>query len=74
MSRAQRRADNARIKAKFRRIARDVLHSRTLPQDKKWVGKTSAVHLTCDCGWCKWPDAGHSHPGFEKRNPTEVFL
>lgn len=73
MSRAQRRADNERVKAKFRRIAKHVLHDPALALDKRWVGQTAAVHLTCDCGWCKWPGAHHSRVDFDARNPTEVY-
>jgi hypothetical protein len=73
MSRAQRRADNERVKAKFSHIAKHVLHDRALALDKKWVGQTAAVHLTCDCAQCKYPGSRHHHPGFEARNPTELY-
>jgi hypothetical protein len=72
MSRAERRHETERIKAKTRQRGLTQLHMKPEEITPRWVGKSAAMHWTCMCCMCKAP-IKHAKPDFDRINPDKVY-
>lgn len=76
MTRAERRHDTERIKAK---VVRQAAHMRLTQLDPRgtpspaWIGKAATTHWTCTCVQCKGTRK-HRKPAFERTHPTKAYL